>query len=289
MKQDFKPAIGVGSAQSIGEIIRSNNQLSSEQVEAILAHQKQNGTRFGESAVALGLARREDVVWALAKQFDYPYVNANISTELQAALQPFGKQAEAIRTLRSQLLSNITGASNTRRAIAVLSACVGDGKSYISANLAVSLAQLGGQVALVDADMRTPRLQAIFDLPGNVQGLSHILAHRSDVSLSVPLSSIPNLYVLPVGVIPPNPSELIQRTAFADLIKLLLNRFDHVIVDTPAAEHGSDARTIAQFCQNAVIVARQGHTHSRLLDAFTRELQQCEDVHLAGMIMNQHQ
>lgn len=278
----------LANSQSIGQIISTNNNLTPEQVEAIINHQKAHGTRFGESAVALGLARREDVVWALSKQFDYPYSPGIISEELQSALRPFGKQAEAIRTLRSQIVEATSSGEKNTRAISIVSACVGDGKSYISANLAIALAQLGGQVALIDADLRAPRLHEVFDLKEQGNGLSNILANRGDFSLCVPLPSFPNLFVLPAGVAPPNPSELVQRPAFADLMKLLLNRFDYVIVDTPAAQHGADARTIAQICQNAVVVARTGHTHTRDLDKLITDLRGVRGLSLVGMVLNEH-
>ncbi|MEY4429968.1 MAG: hypothetical protein RLZZ182_2657 [Pseudomonadota bacterium] len=281
MSQEFS------NTQSIGELISTANQLSSDQVEKILAHQKQHGTRFGESAIALGLARHEDVVWALSRQFDYPYANESLSPDLQSALQPFGLQAEAIRNLRSQLVHVAAATPVARRPLAVVSPCVGDGKSYICANLAVSLSQMGSRVALIDADLRTPRQHKIFGLPGNTQGLSDALANRGEVNLCVPLPSIPNLFVLPVGTLPPNPSELVQRPAFADLMGLLLNRFDHVIVDTPAAEYGADARVIAQICQSALVVGRPHHTRSRQMDQFVKELQACVGVELVGMVMNQ--
>ena len=132
-----------------------------------------------------------------------------------------------------------------------------------------------------------PRASKIFGLPGNTQGLSDALANRGEVNLCVPLPSIPNLFVLPVGTLPPNPSELVQRPAFADLMGLLLNRFDHVIVDTPAAEYGADARVIAQICQSALVVGRPHHTRSRQMDQFVKELQACVGVELVGMVMNQ--
>jgi protein-tyrosine kinase len=275
------------NTQSIGDLIRVANQLSSDQVEKILAYQKQHGTRFGESAIALGLAKHEDVVWALSRQFDYPYINENLSPELHSALQPFGRQAEAIRNLRSQLVSASQGAPTTKKPLAVVSPCVGDGKSYICANLAVSLAQLGCRVALVDADMRTPRQHKIFDVNASTSGLSDVLASRCDVNLTVPLAGIPNLFLLPVGTLPPNPSELIQRPAFSDLLGLMLSRFDYVILDTPAAEYGADARVIAQICQSALVVGRPNHTRTRLMDNFVRELQSCSAVELLGMVMNE--
>jgi len=284
MKQDMP------SSQSIGEIISEAHQLSSDQVEKILAYQKQHNVKFGEAAVALGLVQRDDVLWALSQQFDYPYANSAtsaISAELQAAAQPFSAQAEAIRSLRSQLLTTAFGPAQAKRPLAVISPCVGDGKSYLCANLAVSLAQMGSKVVLVDADMRAPRQNLIFNTPSTATGLSSVLASRGAVTLTHPIEAIPSLYLLPVGVTPPNPLELIQRPTFRELLTALSEKFDHVLVDTPAGEHGADAKAIAQICQNALLVGRKNHSRSRAMDKFVKDIKDSVE-HIAGLVMNEH-
>jgi protein-tyrosine kinase len=274
------------STLSIGEIIRSANQLSSDQVERILDYQKQNNLKFGEAAVALGFVQRADVLWALSQQFEYPYANSTIGPELQAALQPFSPQAEAIRSLRSQLLGSALGTPKSTAPLAIVSPCAGDGKSYICANLAVSLAQMGSKVVIVDADMRTPRQHKIFNAAENATGLSSVLANRGSISLSRPIESIPNLYLLPVGITPPNPLELIQRQSFIELLNALVDKFDHVLVDTPAAQHGADARAIAQICRHVLLVGRRNHTSSRAMDKFAKDIK--DSVHHVSMVMNDH-
>lgn len=246
--------------KSIGDIIRDANNLSPEQVEEVLAYQREHGVKFGEAAVALGLVKREDVLWALSQQFHYPYspstAEQKISEELVAASHPFSESAEAFRDLRSQLISSVFAAEGKKKAAAIISAATGDGKSYLAANLAVAFSQLGGRTLLVDADMRSPRLHELFNIKSKV-GLSGILSGRSASNVIRPVPDLPSLFLLPVGVTPPNPLELVQRPAFGLFMKELLNKFDYVIVDTPAASAGSDARVIAAACGAAVVVARR--------------------------------
>src|SRR6218665_3140543 len=152
--------------KSIGKIIAETNKLSEDQVDAVVAYQNQHGGKFGEAAVQLGYVKREDVLWALAQQFHYPYSRQqerdNISQELVVATSPFDNCAEFFRDIRSQLLSGVLSAEKERRALAVTSPDPGDGKTYFAANLAVAFRQLGSRTLLIDADMRPPRLHELF-------------------------------------------------------------------------------------------------------------------------------
>jgi len=279
------------ATRPIGDIIADINQLDAAQIERIANYQKENGVKFGEAAVALGLAKREDVLWALSHQFKYPYQRSepeNVSSELVVATDPFDKTAEFFRDVRTQLLSNVFRAPGARKlALAVCSPDAGDGKTFFAANIAVAFSQLSGRTLLIDADMRTPRQHVVFGAQAVSQGLSSVLLGRSDVNVIRPIESLPNLYLLPVGVVPPNPLELIQGQAFDDLIEGVLSRFDYVIVDTPAATHGADNRVIAQKAGGAVVVARKNVTHVRSLKGLVGALQRTV-VAFNGVLLNDH-
>lgn len=278
-----------GSEKTIGDIIRRANNLSPEQMDGIIAHQREHNVKFGEAAVALGYANREDVLWALSQQFHYPYSKNrtdNVSTELVVATSPFSEQAESFRDIRSQLISQTLSTDGLRRAISVVSPNFGDGKSYFAANLAVSFSQLGGRCLLVDADMRSPRQHEIFSIEAS-GGLSGILSGRSETNVIRPVDALPSLYVLPVGVTPPNPLELVQRPAFSLLVQELLQKFDYVIVDTPAARHGSDAKVIASVCGAAVLVGRRNHVHMADLKGLSESLKKAK-VKMPGVILNEY-
>lgn len=275
--------------KSIGSIIAETRNLSVDQVERILAYQRERDVRFGEAAVALGFATTEDVLFALAQQFHYPYAAEERRTrnpELVVLNQPFSPQAEVFRAIRSQIMSRIFGEVDTRRGVAVLSPDAGDGKTYFCANLAVALAQLGGRTLLVDADMRGPRQHEVFGLR-NVSGLSGILAGRAEQQVIQQVPDVPSLFVLPVGITPPNPLELVERPAFGLLMRELLSKFDHVIVDTPAAVYGADGAVIASRCGAAIIVARKNRSSAEAVNALTDGVGQTP-AKLVGVILNEH-
>lgn len=278
---------GVEPALRIGEILVGVGKLAAEQVTQTRASQTQ-GARFGETAIALGLVSDADVRWALSQQYQYPYAlesNAAQRPELVLAADPFGAQAEVFRELRSQLLMGVMSDGQPRNALAVVSPHPGDGRSFFAANLAVAISQLGARTLLVDADLRTPRQHLLFGI-ANGSGLSGVLSGRAEAALT-PAIDLPNLYVLPVGPVPPNPLELLQRPAFDLLLTGLLNKFDYVLVDTPAASFGADVRVIAATCGTALAVGREGKTGLVAMQILIESLSK-GPVKLAGVALNQH-
>jgi len=283
----LRPVTGGGS-RSIGELIAELRNLSAEQVERVLRHQQSHGQRFGDAAVALGLATREDVLQALSRQFDYAYVPAaaeGVPSELVSLHEPFGPQAESFRALRSQLAMRVFVPDGPRRALAVLSPERGDGKTFVAANLAVAFAQLGGRTLLLDADLRSPRLHTLFQLDRRA-GLTDLLAGRAEDTVVCRIDAVPSLYVLPVGTVPPNPQELIERPAFGLLMHDLLRRFDHVVVDTPAAVMGADGSVVAARCGAGLLVARRHKARLDLLQDMLATMSG-SPTQLAGVFINE--
>jgi len=275
--------------RSIGAIIAETRNLTAEQVEQVLNYQRDKGIRFGEAAIALGFASADDVLFALAQQFHYPYAaedQRKASPELVTLNQPFSVQAESFRAIRSQIMMRLFNEGQDRRAIAVVSPDSYDGKTFFAANLAVALAQLGGRTLLVDADMRGPRQHQVFGLD-NSAGLSGILSGRAATKVIQQVPGVPSLFVLPVGPTPPNPVELLERPAFALLIRELLSKFDHVIVDTSAAIYGSDSAVIAARCGAALIVARKDKSQVVSLQDLAANLSE-SPAKLAGVIINEY-
>lgn len=275
--------------RSIGDIISETRNLSAEQVERILVYQREHHVRFGEAAVALKLITQDDVLFALSQQFHYPYLpeeQRKLSPELVTLNQPFSMRAESFRAMRSQLMMRVWGSNEPRRALAVVSPEAGDGKTYFAANLAVTLAQLGGgRTLLVDADLRGPRQHEVFRLE-NRAGLSSMLSGRSDSQVIQQVDNIPSLFVLPVGITPPNPLELVERPAFGLLMRELTSKFDHVVVDTPAAEYGADASVIMARCGAAVLIARKNESRVRALNDLVGSVAGAS-AKLAGVIVNE--
>ena len=269
----------------LGELLLADGGLSSADVARVLRHQQDHGLRFGEAAVALGLADAEQVFGALARQFHYPCVHhghAPTSAELVMLSQPFGPCAERFRTLRGQLS---LGAFQ-QGALAVVSAQSGDGRSRVAANLALALAQRGASTLLIDADLRQPRQHALFGLSGSA-GLSALLAGRAGADVEQPVPGVPGLSLVPAGAPPPNPQELVEQPLFAQWLAGWCATHDCVIVDTPAAASGADAVVIAARCQAALIVARRGVTPLSALAALQRQLAPTHTA-IAGVVLNEH-
>lgn len=308
-------------SQRIGEILRETKGLSEDQVSSALAHQAEKGMRFGEAAIQLGLVSVDDVLSALSRQYRYPAAQGEIvgglSDEVVVAHKPFSQQAEAFRQIRSQLLQRWTGGetdtrktyvpsqpsepktsfssriiqrlystSEPRRAIAVVSPNSGDGKTFFAANLAVSLSQLGGRVLLIDADMRNPRMHGVFGV-GNATGLSSLLSGRTRSNVIQQVPGFENLFVLPVGNVPPNPAELVERPEFGMLVGELSAKFDYTIVDTPAAVFGPDASVIAAKCGAALVVARRDVSRVAALQELVASLSP-KSVRVASVVMNEY-
>ena len=275
--------------RSIGSIIADTRNLSAEQIEKVLNHQRANGVRFGEAAIALGYASADDVLFALSQQFHYPYAaedRRKANPELVALNQPFGVQAESFRAIRSQIMMRLFNEGQPRHAIAVVSPNAGDGKTFFAANIAVALAQLGERTLLVDADMRGPRQHQVFGID-NSAGLSGILSGRAESKVIQRIAGVPSLFVLPVGVTPPNPLELVERPAFGLLIRELLSKFGQVVVDTPAAQYGSDSAVIAARCGAALVVARKDKARLESLQDMVAGISETP-AFLAGVVFNEY-
>ena len=284
-----RPAKATVVDRSIGDIIRSMRKLSDAQIEEIITYQKAHGIRFGEAAVALSLVDDNDVLWALSQQFHYPYAPEGRepeNPELVVAADPFGQQAEIFRDLCSQVTMTAPEPGRPRRAYCVVSPDSGDGKSFMAANLAVAFSQIGGRTILVDADMRSPRQHQIFGIEG-ASGLSSILAGRAETDVVHSVANLPSMFVMPVGTVPPNPMELLQRPAFNMLMQELLNKFDHVIVDTPALSRGADTRVIAGRCGAAIAVGRKGRTNMAAMGQLISGMAAAR-TQVVGLVMNEY-
>ena len=232
-------------SKAIGELIQDARNLSADDLDRIVRYQRENDLRFGEAAIALGLADTEDVLQALAQQFKYAYADEETrksAPELVMLNQPFGHQAEAFRAIRSQILMRTqTEAKGQRRPLAVVSTDSGDGKTYFCANLAVALAQLGGKVVVIDADMRGARIDQVFGVPGS-SGLSGVLSGRGGKGVVKSVPGIPNLYVIPVGVQPPNPLELVEGPSFGMLLREVSIKFEDRKSTRLNSSHSSPSR-----------------------------------------------
>jgi chain length determinant protein tyrosine kinase EpsG len=281
------PSRSTGSSVSaFGGILVDAGRLTPADVERILDLQLVSGTRFGEVGQTLGLMTPDDVRYALSVQFDYPYLprDSSLSRELVAAYQPDSPAVEDLRALRSQLMLRWFDTVPERKGLAIVSAGAGEGRSYLAANLAIVFSQLGARTLLVDADLRTPRQQQLFNL-GQPAGLSEMLVGRAGAEALVGIAALRDLSVLPAGVVPPNPQELLGRRTFPSLLRSFGDDFEIIIIDTPAASGYADAQTVAARAGAALVVARQDSSSLPQLAELTQGLRG-HGVNVLGSVLN---
>ena len=173
--------------------------------------------------------------------------------------RPKSEAAEAYRALRTSILLSSFGAPP--KVILVTSAMPQEGKTTISANSALVLAQRGSRVLLVDADLRRPGLQKLFGL-GSIGGGLSTLITGSDKAEDVilPCPEVSNLWILPAGPIPPQPTELVGSNVMKEHLARWRNEFDHVVIDTPPCLSVTDAVLLSPEVDRVILVARSGQT-----------------------------
>ena len=277
-------------AKSIGDILVATGVLKPQDLAQILVLQKRNKIPFGEAAIALKLLTKADIDFALSKQFDYAYLDAqdgSLSPQLIAAYKPFSRVGENLRAVRSQLMLRWFNGEVGRKVLAVVSPGQGDGRSFVAANLAIVFAQQGQRTLLIDADLRSKpetSQQALFQLERGA-GLSSILSGRGGLELGKLVPGLPGLGVLTAGAVPPNPQELLGRAEFGRLLLQAAEMFDVVLIDTPSGGDYADAEIIAARAGAAVMVARKNQSLVPQATALSRRLQD-SGVALVGSVLN---
>ncbi len=274
----------------IGALLVRAGHLKAGDVERILAEQQRSPARFGEIAIRLKLCTKKAVDQALAVQFGYPVGDptaANrIPEKVAAAFNPSSPFVESLRQLRSQLAQTWFDGTPGESALAITSVDRGDGKSFIVANLGVLFSQLGERTLIIDADLRNPTQNQIFNIE-NRMGLSGILSRRAGIEELIKVPGLDGLTVIPSGPLPPNPSELLSRSEFAALLNEMSSRFDVILVDTPSAQQAADASVIAQRTRAALIVGRKDYTKASELNQLGNILR-AAGVNVLGATLNEY-
>ncbi|HQT26290.1 MAG TPA: chain length determinant protein tyrosine kinase EpsG [Burkholderiales bacterium] len=276
------------SRSSIGAILTESGKLSAADMERILKLQESEGLRFGDAAIHLGLLADSDIQYALARQYDYPYLlkeNKAVFDGLVAAYDPYCPQVETLRKLRSQLMMRRL-AQGDSKPLSVISPGRGEGRSFLLANLAIVFSQLGEKTLLIDADMRHPFQHELFKL-NNRHGLSSFLAGRDPAASIQRVDNFVDLSVLTSGPIPPNPQELLGRPAMAEFLAAVKKEYDVVLIDTPASMDFADAHVVAARSGAAIVLARKNHTPVSMV---RQEVQSMtgSGIEVVGAILNEY-
>jgi capsular exopolysaccharide synthesis family protein len=190
--------------------------------------------------------------------------------------------SEAFRALRTNVLFSC--ADEGSRSLVITSTGPGEGKTMVAANLAIGFAQAGQRVILIDADMRRPRVHAMFRLTQE-PGLSNLMVGHSTPSASIRKSGVPGLWLLPAGRIPPNPAELLGSQRFKDFVRLLGEHFDSVIIDSPPIMAVTDAAIAASAATGIVFVVGAEMTSRYAARAAIEQLEKGRPTFL-GAVLN---
>jgi succinoglycan biosynthesis transport protein ExoP len=191
--------------------------------------------------------------------------------------------SEAFRGLRTSVL--LSAAGRPPRSLTFVSAEPGEGKTTVASNLAISLAQLGKQVLLVDGDMRRPCVHKLFDIENHSQGLVTYLTGEQEWRQLVRPTGMANLDCLVCGPVPPNPSELLSSDRMQLLIREAMDDYQFVLVDAPPLLNVADGRILARMVEGAILVVKGGFTPRELAQQAQLHIRDV-GAHLIGVVLN---
>jgi capsular exopolysaccharide synthesis family protein len=199
-----------------------------------------------------------------------------------SALSPDDPAVEAYRALRTNV--TFVGAEKPLQFIAVTSPGPGEGKSTTAANLAMTLAQSGSRTLLVDGDMRRPLQHKAFGLVQD-PGITDVLVGSATTREAIRPGVAENLDVLPSGVLPPNPSELLGSGAMKALVTELRREYDYIVIDTPPVLPVTDAAIIATVADGTILVVKSGETEESAIQRAVEQLTRVR-ARIAGAVLN---
>lgn len=204
--------------------------------------------------------------------------------ELVIHNKPKSNISEDIRTIRTNLM--FTSSDEESQVMLVTSSIPGEGKSFISSNLATAFAQTDETTLLIDCDLRLGRIHKIFGV-SNDKGFSNLLASQSVVNCAdfIKKTPIPNLYVIPRGTVPPNPSELLNSTNTKRIINFLRENFSRIIFDGVPINGLPDSLIMASLVDRVVLVTTAGYTKIDELMEAKKALEKI-DANIAGVVVN---
>jgi polysaccharide biosynthesis transport protein len=205
------------------------------------------------------------------------------SKDLFVLTHPKSAVAECCRAIRTNLL--FMSPDRPTKTLLITSGSPREGKTTTAVNLAITLAQSGLRVLLVDTDMRRPRLHKAFGIPSTPEGLSKAIVGESHVLEMVRETGVPNLSLLPCGAIPPNPAELLHAERFKRLVGELAQHYDRVIFDSPPVSAVTDAAILSRLTDGTLLVAQCGVTTKEMLARACRNLADSH-VNLLGCVLN---
>ena len=208
-------------------------------------------------------------------------------SELILIEKPNSALSEEIKKVRTNL--KFSSVNDNLKVIMLTSSLPGEGKSFISANLAVSFAQAGEKVLVIDCDLRKGRTKKIFKIPPQVEGLSDLLINKkwdSEYVEYIQKTEVENLDIIVSGSYPPNPSELLASERFQKVLSKLKSSYDIIILDCPPIVGLNDALVVANQADISILVVKYKSTSMEVLEKSKKELENV-GAKIAGVIINQ--
>ncbi|MCM3749157.1 CpsD/CapB family tyrosine-protein kinase [Paenibacillus pasadenensis] len=190
--------------------------------------------------------------------------------------------SEAYRTLRTNI--QFSSFDEAIQVIMVASANPGEGKSTTASNLAVTYAQEGKKVLLIDADLRKPSVFKVFNVSNRV-GLSTVVSGQCRTEDAIQDTDVDNLFVLPSGPVPPNPSELLASQSMKAALEDFKASYDIVIFDTPPVLAVTDSLIVSAMCQGVLLVVHAGKVKSELVRKAKTNLEHV-NARILGVVLN---
>lgn len=191
-------------------------------------------------------------------------------------------EAELYRIFRTNLKLSQLGKHSS--CILMTSTAPGEGKSTNSINLAITFAQAGIKTLLIDCDLRRPVLHKVFNIP-LYPGLTEIFVDETTYKEAIKPSPITNLFILPAGTIPPNPSELLESSKFSEIIKVARENFEQIIIDSAPVGMVSDTTLIANMVDGVVVILQSGKTDRFIANKAIQILKK-NKIHIYGALLN---
>lgn len=204
--------------------------------------------------------------------------------ELVLRARPKSNISEDIRTIRTNL--QFISPDDESKVILITSSIPGEGKSFISSNLAVAFSQIDKDVLIIDSDLRLGRIHKIFEV-SNEKGFSNMLVEEDPANYSKYLkkTKVPNVYVITRGTVPPNPSELLSSQNAKKILEILKKSFDYIIFDGVPINGLPDSLIVAGLVDRVVLVTSVGYTSIDELNEAKKALEKI-DAPIAGVVVN---
>lgn len=188
---------------------------------------------------------------------------------------------ESYKSLRT----NLQFCGEDKKVIAITSCTLNEGKSSVTLNLAISLADAGKKVLLVDADLRKSVLLGRIRVTESVKGLTHFLSRQAQLIDVICNTSVPNLSIIFAGPVPPNPAELLGSKYFKELLKSARKVYDYILVDTPPLGSVIDSAIIAEECDGSMMVIESGVISYRFAQEVKEQLAK-SNCPILGVVLN---